>query len=94
MGYFSNGTEGGAYQSEYCFRCANRRNKKDGCGFGCAIWDLHLQYSYKLANSKADSKKMLDFLIPLDAKGCFNKECRMFLPSHSTQTEKNSEEGK
>ena len=78
MGYFANGTEGDMYQFAYCFKCKNRVDKKDGCGFGCAVWDLHITHSYKLANSKSEAKKMLDFLIP--NKNCNNEECRMFLP--------------
>ena len=77
MGYFANGSEGEMYQVTYCFNCKNRRDKKDGCGFGCAVWDLHLFNSYDLCNSKSKAKEMLDYLIP--NKDANNGECRMFL---------------
>ena len=59
MGYFSNGTEGLNYQEHFCFRCKNRRDRKDGLGVGCPIWDLHIQYSYDLCNSKSKGKKII-----------------------------------
>lgn len=78
MGYFANGSEGEIYQANYCFKCKNWIDKKDGKGYGCAIWDLHILYSYELCNSKSKAKKMLDFLIP--DRDCSNEECKMYLP--------------
>lgn len=76
MGYFSNGSEGEYYQSNYCFKCVNW--KKDEFGEGCLIWDLHLTWSYELCNKKDnEGKQMLDILIPL--KDCQNQQCKMFI---------------
>ena len=79
MGYFPNGTSGDCFRDSYCWKCKNWVDKKDGRGFGCPIWDLHLDYSYELCNSKTIAKKMLDFLIPINKKRCYNEECAMFL---------------
>ena len=49
MGYFSNGTEGEAYQVEYCDRCANQE-----VGDGGTIWLLHLFHNHDACN-KPDS---------------------------------------
>lgn len=66
MAYFSNGTEGLSYQERYCFQCANWKDREDGKGEGCPIWDLHLFHSYELANQHDDpGKQMLDYLIPM-----------------------------
>lgn len=74
MGFFSNGDEGRIYQEIYCSKCINW--KEDEFGHGCPIWDLHLNHSYELCNSRSLAKRMLDYLIP---KGtCFNGQCRMF----------------
>ena len=80
MAYFANGAEGLFYQEHYCFNCKNYRDKKDGRDCGCAIWDLHLFYSYELCNSKSKAKVMLDFLIPEEGKEInIAGECSMFL---------------
>jgi len=79
MAYFSNGSAGEGYQQAYCFKCRNYVDKKDGRGYGCAIWDLHLDYSYQLCNSKDIAKDMLDFLIPVNPKTHTPLECSMFL---------------
>ena len=78
--YFPNGTSGECYLSAYCWNCKNWVDKKDGRGFGCPIWDLHLWHSYELCNSRSIAKKMLDFLIPIDKKTCSATKCSMFLP--------------
>lgn len=80
MAYFPNGTAGEGYRNVFCYRCMNNIDKKDGRGFGCAIWDLHLFYSYKLCNSKSIAKKMLDFLIPERKDKCGADVCSMFIP--------------
>lgn len=69
MGYFSNGTEGDLYESEYCSRCIH--SQKEG---GCAVMLAHMLHNYKECNNE-DS--ILHLLIPRDEKG-FNKQCEMF----------------
>lgn len=71
MGYFSNGSEGSGYQSQYCDHCANN----DGEG-GCAIWDAHLFFN---GDQNADPKvgAVLALLIPIDARG-YNQQCKLF----------------
>lgn len=72
MAYFSNGTEGREYQKRYCLRCVNYRDKEDGRGYGCVIWDVHL-----LFNGKEKYSPVLDVLIPrCGAAG--NGACALF----------------
>jgi hypothetical protein len=87
MAYFPNGTSGMVYQERYCCRCKNYRDKGDGRGAGCAIWDLHLFFSYEECNNtgkvegkpRTNAKDMLDTLIPMDKETHFPAECSMFL---------------
>ncbi len=82
MAYFSNGTEGISYQEKYCFNCKNFRDIKDGRGFGCPVFDLHiLHLPYKKNLNISDKKtiEILDFLIPRNKKGCYNEKCSMFV---------------
>ena len=72
MGHFSNGTEGMDYQEKYCFSCINYRDKEDGRGPGCAVWDAHLLYV-----GQKEFQEILDLFIP--QKEIFNDECEMFL---------------
>jgi hypothetical protein len=72
MGYFSSGTEGMDYQEQFCFHCANWRDRGDGCGEGCAIWDTHLMH-----NGETEKVSVLNDLIPRD--GIYNGECALFL---------------
>jgi len=77
MGYFSNGSEGEWYYSQYCSRCVHDELDDQGDFIrSCPIWELHLAYNYKECNNK---HSMLHRLIPLD-KGGNNAECRMFWP--------------
>lgn len=78
MAYFSNGSEGEFYKFHFCNNCKNFRDKKDGRGVGCAVWDLHL-----LHNGEEKFKEALDFLIPerkINKDGIGEmEECSMFL---------------
>ncbi len=75
MGYFSNGTEGEAYQSCYCWRCKNW--KEDEFGVGCPIWDAHIIHStYGKEERHKVRRKVLDTLIP-EGK-VRNQQCSMF----------------
>ena len=75
MGYFSNGTEGMAYQERYCLKCRHWRDLRDGRGEGCPVWDAHLIF-----NRDEGSEGVLDLLIPRKGPGgVFNDECAMFL---------------
>lgn len=60
MAYFPNGTSGMVYQEKYCFKCRNYRDKGDGRGEGCTIWDAHLLYSYEECNNNGKVHTMLD----------------------------------
>ena len=77
MGHFSNGSEGEGYLNHFCFNCKEWRDRKDGKGEGCPIWDVHLLYVY---NAKDEAKEILDFLIPRTDDGLGNCECSMFNP--------------
>ena len=74
MAHFSNGTEGMMYQSKYCDICWNYRDKDDGRGFGCPIWDLHLLFV-----GEKQHEVTLNTLIPMNKDGIFAAECSMFL---------------
>ena len=75
MAYFPNGTAGECYMSRFCFHCKNYRDKKDGRGFGCAVWGLHILYNRETEKEK----EMLDILIPMSKDGLWQEECSMFL---------------
>jgi len=74
MGYFSNGTEGMAYQEEFCDNCANADS--DGM---CAIWDAHMLYNY---SQNQEVEHVLDLLIPRAKNGLGNEECKFFKRKH------------
>lgn len=67
MGYFSNGTEGMAYEEEWCARCVHQD--------GCEVWLVHILFNYDECNNP---KSILHRLIPLSDDGLGNKQCRMF----------------
>jgi len=68
MAYFSNGTEGLAYQEEYCFKCQHDTN------LDCVVWLLHLMY---VGDKDGDVLDMLNTLIPV--KDMEPQQCSMFL---------------
>ena len=72
MGYFSNGTEGMAYEEQWCSRCAHYG--VDGCG--CAVLNAHMCLNYDECNNKSS---VLHLLIPRTENGLGNERCRMFL---------------
>ena len=74
MGYFSNGSEGGDYEAQYCERCIHYQ--------GCAVWVVHLVSNYAECN-KPDS--ILHVLIPQDENGR-NLQCRMFVQKAAKKT--------
>lgn len=85
MGYFPNGESGIAYMDKYCCRCVNFRDKNDGRGPGCPIYDLHSLWNYDAVGKDADKVKAeaLEHLIPRgnpETDGDMNQECSMFLP--------------
>lgn len=65
MGYFSNGSSGGAYQEQFCDRCHHDRNQS------CPIWLLHLVHNYEECNKE---ESFLNVLIPRDKEGG-NEQC-------------------
>ena len=69
MGYFSNGTEGDIYESEYCARCVHH-DHEPGEDEPCPIWMMHVLY-----NGKDEFQEILDMFIPRD--GVHNLECNM-----------------
>jgi hypothetical protein len=102
MAYFPNGTSGMMYQEKWCFRCKNYRDKGDGRGHGCVIWDAHLLWSYEECNNNgktytidgatktnpplSNAKAMLDMLIPMD-ENHFPAECSMFVEMSQEEIE-------
>ena len=84
---FSNGSEGDFYREKFCFKCKNYRDKKDGRGFGCPIWDLHILY-----NREEKFKEVLDFLIPeikLEDNCGVMQECSMFIKNKKEGVQEN-----
>ena len=73
MGYFPNGAEGMDYQEQYCVNCVH--------DIDCAVWGLHLAYSYKLCN---EPENFLNALIPRDKRG-YNEKCKMFYENPNTK---------
>jgi hypothetical protein len=68
MGYFSNGSEGEAYEAKWCAKCLHND--------GCAVWFAHLIHNYDECN-KDDS--ILHLLIPRTADKIHNERCSMFV---------------
>ena len=82
MAYFSNGTEGMAYQDQYCDRCVHDDRATGGeIGGGCIVWTLHLVHS----RENPLVCDMLDVLIPMVDSGTTPSykvagQCSMFVP--------------
>ncbi len=79
MAYFPNGTSGMVFEEEYCDKCMNRRDLKDGRGPGCPIWDIHMLFNYdqhKETDEGKRTKEILEILIP--TKDLWADECSMF----------------
>lgn len=70
MAYFSNGTEGMAYQDQYCDKCIHNDN--------CAVWDAHQIHNYDEANN---DQSILHDLIPM--VGLWPSKCLMFVSKHN-----------
>lgn len=77
MGYFSNGSDGDAYQAQWCWRCVHWKDAGDGRGEGCPVWDLHMLHNYAQCK-KESTAHALGLLIPRDAAG-WNRQCAMFI---------------
>lgn len=73
MGYFSNGSEGDYYQSEYCDHCVHdtRNDESIDC---CPVWEMH-----EMLNDEKEIRIriVLNNFIPRDKQG--NKQCVMFI---------------
>ena len=80
MGYFSNGSEGAAYEELFCDRCVHR-DRVVGEDRACPVWMAHLLYAYELCNEdEHPGKVMLDSFIPREEPGFYgNGRCRMFV---------------
>lgn len=73
MAYFSNGSEGMAYEAKWCDRCAHQQ--------GCHVWLAQMLYNYKQCDDTSEGKRtkeMLDLFIPRTEDGLDNKGCTMF----------------
>jgi len=71
MGYFSNSSEGEAYERTYCAHCRHQNDEQ-----GCPVMLAHLIHGYADCNNP-DS--ILHLLIPRTPDG-HNAECGLFLP--------------
>lgn len=79
MAYFPNGTAGAMFQEDNCIGCMNYRDKEDGRGYGCAVWDAHLIAEYGEGERVEAQRILLDVLIPNGKDGLGAGECAMFL---------------
>ena len=68
MGYFSNGSEGEAYQARWCERCQHWPD--DPNEGSCAVWLAHLLHN---------GDEALHVIIPLTPDGLGNGRCGVFL---------------
>lgn len=76
MGFFSNSTEGDAYEHNVCSRCAHYvENPEDGM---CGVWEIHLLYNYDQEDGST-VESIMDTLIP--RRGIYNDLCSMFYPA-------------
>jgi hypothetical protein len=81
MGYFSNGSEGDAYQATYCRHCLHNDAAIDASGNtveDCPVWALHMLrlHNYGQFKKKA-TEDALAMFIPRAADGS-NAMCTMF----------------
>lgn len=76
MGYFSNGSEGSAYEAKYCENCIHWAAPEGEESKGCPVWDIHFLFSY---SQTTEQKQIMDMLIPQNKKGTFNDQCTMFI---------------
>ena len=81
MGYFSNGTEGMAFEEAWCSRCVHSDISGDreiGVDPACPVWFAHQLFAYDLCNEEEHAGKViLDMLIP---QRDLANECAMFHP--------------
>ena len=70
MGQFSNGTEGMAYQEQYCDRCIHDAQND------CPVWNAHLMFN---SSDVPQIQSILEMLIPQREDGLGNEECSMFM---------------
>ena len=70
MGYFSNGTEGGIYEDQYCNRCVHMHED-----YNCPCLDAHMFWNYEECNKK-DS--ILHKMIPRTENDLGNEQCIFF----------------
>ena len=87
MAYFSNGTEGGIYESRVCNSCLNYKLDEFSMGDipGCPIWDLHHKYNYDQfpEHEKTPEAKKLAFVIRDILEHLIpdkTKKCAMYMP--------------
>ena len=95
MAYFSNGSEGDGAREQYCDRCQNWRDRGDGRGDGCPVWDLHMAWNYDAVGKDADETKRLALDVLWPRLKVFNGDCQLFLEKALKQpTRKENEHGK
>lgn len=76
MAYFSNGSEGLDYESQYCDRCIHWTYDQATATDGCPVWDAHMLHNYD-QNGDEKVKSILDLLIPMD--GLYAAQCKLFV---------------
>ena len=77
MGYFSNGTEGNIYESEYCEKCVHYDHKQ-GEDKPCPIWMHHLLHN---GTNNEYVQEILNSFITVE--GIENKKCKSHYIRHT-----------
>jgi len=78
MAHFSNGTEGLAYEEQWCFKCQHGQAEE-----GCVVWNAHFYFCQELCNEAgAPGRHILDMLIPVDTAR-WPQKCSMFIKNIS-----------
>lgn len=76
MAYFSNGSEGSAYEAKYCENCIHWVAEIEGEHKSCPVWDIHALYNYGRSEGKDE---VMDSLIPRSKDKLSNEQCTMFI---------------
>lgn len=77
MAYFSNGTEGEAFEETHCYQCKHYDTEKT-----CPVMEIHLNWNYEQLDDPVKKSAMEQF-IPIDKDGYAGK-CRMFISMETT----------
>lgn len=90
MGYFSNGTEGDAFEGAICSGCVHYISIEEAAdkGGGCPVWLAHLLYNYDQFNDGQEKlKSTLSILMTTNEPG-HPPTCNMRLTPYDIKARK------